>query len=125
MDTVIKSPAPGHDAHDSDRHADDVRAEPTGSSPQGHPSAEPALPDSHALLTVKAESESAGSTCALLTPAIKTRLRELESGQVLEVRVNDSTAREDIAAWCRLSGNVLLAMMDEGHEGLRFFVRKK
>ncbi len=83
------------------------------------------LPTAQALLEMKVESESAGSTCALLTPAIKTRLGELDSGQVLEVRVNDSTAREDIAAWCRLSGNELLAMTDEGHQGLRFFLRKK
>ena len=83
------------------------------------------LPAAQALLEMNTESESAGSTCALLTPAIKAKLRELDSGQVLEVRVNDSTAREDIAAWCRLSGNELLAMMDEGHQGLRFFLRKK
>ena len=97
----------------------------TGGSLHRHPSAKPALPAAQALLQMKAESENLGSTCALLTPAIKTKLRELESGQVLEVRVNDSTAREDIAAWCRLSGNELLAMMDEGHRGLRFFLKKK
>jgi TusA-related sulfurtransferase len=74
---------------------------------------------------MKAESESSGSTCALLTPAIKNRLRDLDSGQVLEVRVTDSSAREDIAAWCRLSGNESLGMIDEGHQGLRFFLRKK
>ncbi len=85
----------------------------------------PPLPAAHALLTVDTDSESSGSTCALLTPAIKARLKGLESGQVLEVRVSDSTAREDIAAWCRLSGNELLAMRDEGHQELRFFVRKK
>jgi tRNA 2-thiouridine synthesizing protein A len=85
----------------------------------------PGLPVAQALLTMTAGSESRGSTCALLTPAIKGRLRELDSGQVLEVRVDDSTARGDVAAWCRLSGNELLAMMDEGHQGLRFFVRKK
>jgi TusA-related sulfurtransferase len=79
------------------------------------------LPTAQALLEMKAESENSGSTCALLTPAIKTRLRELESGQVLEVRVNDSTAREDIASWCGLSGNELLAMLDEGHQGSRFW----
>ena len=83
------------------------------------------LPVAQALLEMKAEPESLGSTCALLTPAIKTKLQGLDSGQVLEVRVNDSAAREDIAAWCRLSGNELLAMMDEGHRGLRFFLRKK
>ncbi len=91
----------------------------------GHSSDTPPLPAAHALLTMQAESENAGSTCALLTPAIKARLKELESGQVLEVRVGDSSAREDVAAWCRLSGNALLAMGDDGHQGLRFFVRKK
>ena len=90
-----------------------------------HPSAMPALPAAHALLAVKTESESFGSTCALLTPAIKAKLKQMDSGQALEVRVNDPTAREDIAAWCRLSGNELLTMRDEGHQGLRFFVRKK
>jgi len=83
------------------------------------------LPMAQALLEMKTGSEHSGSTCALLTPAIKARLKELDSGQVLEVRVDDSTAREDIAAWCRLSGNELLAMVDEGHQGLRFFVRRK
>ena len=83
------------------------------------------VPTAQALLTMKAESAGTGTTCALLTPAIKARLREMSSGQVLEVRVNDSTAREDVAAWCRLSGNELLAMMDEGPEGLRFFLKKK
>ena len=84
-----------------------------------------ALPAAQALLTMKADSGGLGSTCALLTPAIKARLKELDSGQVLEVRVDDSTAREDIEAWCRLSGNELLVMVDDGHQGLRFFVRKK
>ncbi len=65
---------------------------------------------------MKADSASQASTCALLTPAIKSKLRELDSGQVLEVRVSDSAAREDIAAWCRLSGNELLAMLDDGHQ---------
>ncbi len=95
------------------------------SASHGHSSAVPPLPTAHALLTMKTESESFGSTCALLTPAIKAKLKELESGQVLEIRVSDSTAREDIAAWCRLSGNELLATRDEGHQGLHFFVRKK
>lgn len=83
------------------------------------------LPAAHALLQMKAGQEHAGSTCALLTPAIKAKLRTLESGQVLEVQVDDSTAREDIGSWCRLSGNELLAMSDDGPRGLRFFVRKK
>ncbi len=109
----------------NDRHSGDDGKERTGSSTSAHPSAKPALPTAHALLEMKAESESLGSTCAILTPAIKAKLGELNSGQVLEVRVDDSSAREDITAWCRLSGNELLAMMYEGHRELRFFLRKK
>jgi TusA-related sulfurtransferase len=90
-----------------------------------HTKADAALPRADALLEVKTGSENRASTCALLTPAIKARLGELEPGQVLEVRVDDETAREDIASWCRLSGNVLLAAKDEGRQGMRFFVRRK
>ncbi len=83
------------------------------------------LPAAQALLVMRTASERSGTTCARLTPAIRARLRELDSGQVLEVRVDDSAAREDIGAWCRLSGNELLAVMEDGPEGLRFFLRKK
>ena len=109
----------------NDHHSGDNGTERTGGSAYEHPSTESALPAAHALLEMKAESESLGSTCAILTPAIKAKLKELGSGQVLEIRVNDSSAREDITAWCHLSGNELLAMTDEGHQGVRFFLRKK
>ena len=79
-----------------------------------------------ALLLMNASSEAQGSTCAILTPAIKTRLREMTSGQVLKVQVDDSTVRDDIEAWCRLSGNELLAVTAaESGQGLCFFLKKK
>jgi len=77
------------------------------------------------LLEFHSEAAGAGGTCALLTPAIKSKLREMQTGQVLEVRVDDPTAREDIEAWSRLSGNRLLKMVDDGKRELRFFVEKK
>jgi len=58
-------------------------------------------------------------------PAIKATLREMAPGQVLEVRVNDATAREDIASWCRLSGNELLALAEEPSQLLRAYLRKE
>lgn len=113
------------DTRTTDRHSGDARTGRTGSSTHGHPSAKVALPTAQALLDLKVETENSASTCAILTPMIKAKLSELDSGQVLEVRVNDPTAREDIASWSRLSGNELLAMTEEGHAGLRFFLRKK
>ncbi len=77
------------------------------------------------LLEFHSEPLDMGSTCAVLTPAIRAKLREMHSGQVLEVRVNDPSARNDVEAWSRLSGNVLLKIIDDGGLDLRFFIQKK
>lgn len=77
-----------------------------------------------ALLEMLDLTQHVGTTCALLTPAIKARLRELLPGQVLEVRVDDPLAREDIASWCRLAGHELLAAVEVGPL-LRVYLRKK
>jgi TusA-related sulfurtransferase len=81
------------------------------------------MPD--ALLDWTQETPESGSACALLTPAIKARLRELAPGQTLEVRVADPTAREDIQAWTRLAGHELLGLMEEPPGQLRALLRKK
>jgi len=77
------------------------------------------------LLVFHSEAAKVGGICALLTPAIKTKLREMQSGQVLEVYVDDPTARGDIESWSRLSGNKLLKIIEKGDRELRFFVEKK
>ncbi len=77
------------------------------------------------LLAFRSGESDAGSTCAVLTPMIKSKLREMQSGQVLEIRVDDPSARGDIEAWSRLSGNTLLKVIDGEGQTLRFFVKKK
>lgn len=83
------------------------------------------VPESDAVLEWASTAAMEGTVCALLTPAIKAKLREMAPGQVLEVRVNDLTAREDIAAWCRLSGHELLAFGEEPAHTLHAYLRKK
>jgi tRNA 2-thiouridine synthesizing protein A len=85
-------------------------------------------PNAEAVLEMLTTAETAaaeGATCAVLTPAIKAKLGDLAPGQVLEVRVNDPTARDDIASWCRLSGHELLTVIEEPPSLLRAYVRKK
>ncbi len=77
------------------------------------------------LLEFHTQASDIGSTCAILTPAIKSKLREMNSGQILEVRVDDPSARGDIEAWCRLSGNTLLQVIECKDQALRFFIKKK
>jgi tRNA 2-thiouridine synthesizing protein A len=77
------------------------------------------LPPADAVL------EATGTACATLTPLIQARMRGLTSGQVLEVRSDDPAAREGVPAWCRLTGNPLLATVEEDAERTRFYLRRK
>ena len=61
--------------------------------------------------------------CGDLTPFIRDRIRELHSGQVLEVISEEPSAREGIPAWCRLTGNELVASFTEPARS-RFLIRK-
>ena len=78
-------------------------------------------PEADAVLEITARD---GATCSLLTPAIKAKLRQMNRGQVLVVRVDDPSAREDLASWSRLTGNTLLATRVDG-DGLRAAIRKE
>ncbi len=82
------------------------------------------IPRADGVLEMLGTPQMDGSTCALLTPAIRARLREMAPGQVLEVRVDDPAARDDMAAWTRLAGHELVQTVQEG-EIIRFFVRKR
>jgi TusA-related sulfurtransferase len=83
------------------------------------------LPVPDALLEFDTTDPSHGFTCATLTPTIKSKLKELEGGQILEVRVDDPAARLDVPAWSRMSGNELIATVEEDSERTRFYLRKK
>ena len=60
-----------------------------------------------------------GGLLLLMLQAIK----RLESGSVLEVRSTDPGVREDLPAWCRMTGHELLAEQ-EGEQRNRYFLRK-
>jgi tRNA 2-thiouridine synthesizing protein A len=66
-----------------------------------------------------------GLSCGRIEPAIKARIKELESGQVLEVIADEPAAREGIPAWSRLTGNELLAAVEEDAQRTRFYLRRK
>jgi TusA-related sulfurtransferase len=69
--------------------------------------------------------DAPGTACATLTPLIKATMRELESGQILAVTSDDPSAREGVPAWSRLTGNALLATIEEDAERTRFYLRKR
>lgn len=85
----------------------------------------PELPASDDILEVYTKDPSSGASCATLTPSIRAKLREMQPGQVLEVRVDDRSAILDVTSWSRLSGNQLLATVEEDSSVIRFYLRKK
>lgn len=62
--------------------------------------------------------------CGDLTPLIRGRIRELQSGQVLEIISEEPAAHEGIPAWSRLTGNELIGTVRESSRS-RFYIRKK
>jgi TusA-related sulfurtransferase len=97
-------------------------------STSGDAAGDASIPRADATLELLGTANSGamdGTTCAILTPAIRAKLREMAAGQVLEVRVDDPAAREDLESWSRLSGNALLAAREEPSGVLRAWLRKK
>jgi TusA-related sulfurtransferase len=81
------------------------------------PSGEAPIPD--------AVLDGYGQLCGALEPAMRTQMRALSSGQVLEVRADDLTARLGVPAWSRLAGHTLLITIEEDALRTRFFLRKR
>jgi tRNA 2-thiouridine synthesizing protein A len=66
-----------------------------------------------------------GQACSTLTPLIASRMRQLSSGQVLEVISDDPTARSGLASWSRLTGNPIVAVLEDGPGRTRYYLRRK
>ncbi len=81
--------------------------------------------DRETLPPADATLDAAGASCATLTPLIRAKIRDLAGGAVLEVRTDDPSARVDVPAWSRLTGNELLATVEEDAAHTRFFLCKK
>lgn len=62
--------------------------------------------------------------CGDLAIALMKKIRTLEGGQVLEVCALDPGAANDIPAWCRMTGNALLAGPC-GEGGGYYYIKKK
>ena len=51
------------------------------------------------------------------------KMKELKTGQVLEVLSDDEGIKEDMPSWCKTTGNEFLGIEEE-KGGYRVFVRK-
>ena len=65
-----------------------------------------------------------GLACPM--PIFKTsnKMKEMQSGQVLEVQSDDDGIEKDMPAWCKMTGNEFLGLTKSNGE-YRVFVKKK
>jgi tRNA 2-thiouridine synthesizing protein A len=50
------------------------------------------------------------------------KMKDIQTGQVLELLADDVGAKEDVPAWCKRTGNEYLGMEDG--EPLKFYIKK-
>ena len=67
--------------------------------------------------------DAKGLACPM--PIVKTRkeMKEMESGQVLEILATDKGAKADLTAWAKSGGHELLDSQEEG-DVLKFWIKK-
>lgn len=83
------------------------------------------MTDASSVPAADVSMDLVGQACATLTPIIASRMRQLESGQVLEVVSDDPTARSGLASWSRLTGNPMVAIIEDGSGRTRYYLRRK
>ena len=59
-------------------------------------------------------------------PIVKTaqKIKEMKSGEILEVLSDDTGIKKDMPAWCNVTGNECLSIEEEGGQ-YKAYVRKK
>lgn len=65
-----------------------------------------------------------GLACPM--PILKTtqKIKEMQSGQVLEIQADDDGIQRDMPAWCKRTGHEYLGMREENGE-YHVFIRKQ
>ncbi len=67
--------------------------------------------------------DAKGLACPMPIVRTKKAMTELESGQVLEIHATDKGAKNDLAAWAKSGGHVLLKDTEENGV-LKFWMKK-
>lgn len=68
--------------------------------------------------------DARGLMCPMPIVHLAKKVKELRSGQVLELLADDVGAKEDVPAWCSRTGHQLVGTEAEGNL-LKFYIRMK
>ncbi len=76
------------------------------------------------LLEKQATLDASGLMCPMPIVHLAKKVKEMKSGQVLELLADDVGAKEDVPAWCSRTGYQLISTEEEG-KLLKFYIRIK
>jgi tRNA 2-thiouridine synthesizing protein A len=76
------------------------------------------------LLEKQATLDARGLMCPMPIVHLAKKVKEMKSGQVLELLADDVGAKEDVPAWCSRTGNQLVGTEEED-KLLKFYIRIK
>jgi len=68
--------------------------------------------------------DARGLMCPMPIVQLAKKVKEMKSGQVLELLADDIGAKEDVPAWCARTGNELVGTEEDG-KILRFYIKMK
>jgi tRNA 2-thiouridine synthesizing protein A len=68
--------------------------------------------------------DAKGLMCPMPIVQLAKKMKELKSGQILELLADDVGAKEDVPAWCSRTGNQLVSTEQEGNL-LKFYIKVK
>ncbi|NLZ10419.1 MAG: sulfurtransferase TusA family protein [Alcaligenaceae bacterium] len=80
--------------------------------------------DTTSLPAFDLEVDASGLKCPLPILRAKKALAQLQSGQVLKVVTTDVNAVRDFQAFCRQTGNALVAQLEQPDSVLHFMARR-
>lgn len=76
------------------------------------------------LLDKNATLDARGLMCPMPIVKLAKQVKEMKSGQILELLADDVGAKEDVPAWCSRTGNPLVGTEEEG-KLLKFYIKMK
>lgn len=68
--------------------------------------------------------DARGLMCPMPIVKLAKKIKEMQSGQVLELLADDVGSKDDVPAWCRRTGNELLGMEEDG-ASFKFYIKMK
>jgi tRNA 2-thiouridine synthesizing protein A len=64
-----------------------------------------------------------GLYCPMPIVQTSLKIKEMKTGEVLEILADDKGIKQDMPAWCRTTGNECLGIEEAGRE-IKVYVRK-